>query len=86
MRGSICAISFVLAGLLLVPHVNANPLTFADGGHHIINYNVGENVEVDYGAPGISTSVELATGGSVLYHVYAYEDSYVTVSGGYVGG
>jgi hypothetical protein len=85
MRGSICAISFVLAGFLLVAHVNADPLTFADGGYHIINYNVGENVDVDYGAPGISTHVELATGGLVLYDISAFEDSRVTISGGYLG-
>jgi hypothetical protein len=86
MRRPIFVSSFILAVFLLVARVDADPLTFADGGYHIIDYNVGyENVDVDYGAPGVSTHVELATGGAVLYDISAWEDARVTVSGGYLG-
>ena len=53
---------------------------FNDGGHHIIDYEIDETVEVEYG-----TSVEIVAGGNISGYVEVWDNSQVTLSGGSIG-
>jgi len=58
-------------------------VNFNDGGQHIIDYAIYDDVYVDYRKPDTGTQVELVFGGSI-YNLIAYENSQVAVSGGEV--
>ena len=60
-------------------------LIFNDGGVHNIDYWIGEDVQVDYLAPGMQTTINLLDGGSTgsFYNIMA---SRINISGGSIGG
>jgi len=62
-------------------------LVYDDGGVHNIDYWIGEDVQVDYLAPGMQTTVNLLDGGRTgsSYNLMAYEDSRINISGGSIG-
>ena len=57
---------------------------FKDGGTHNISYIINDEVWVDYQSPGMQTTVNFLSGGSVDgdNDLYAYEDSRINISGG----
>ncbi|MHC4654055.1 MAG: PEP-CTERM sorting domain-containing protein [Planctomycetota bacterium] len=61
---------------------------FNDGGIYNIDYLITENVRVDYEASGMQTTVNLLDGGilSSRNFLAAYENSYVNILGGILGG
>jgi len=59
---------------------------FKDGLTHDINYSIDDNVWVDYEAPGMSTTVNLLTGGSVQEDIRGFTDARINVRGGSVIG
>jgi hypothetical protein len=61
---------------------------FNDGGIYNIDYQITENVRVDYEAPGMQTTVNLLDGGILDSRNFlaAYENSYVNILGGILGG
>ncbi|MBA7629779.1 hypothetical protein ES703_37283 [subsurface metagenome] len=63
-------------------------ITFADGGVHNINYEINDRVYVDYGTPGMRTTLNLLLYGAITngYEVRGYNDSYINMSGGWIGG
>ena len=58
---------------------------FNDGGTHNIDYSIGDNVQVQNGASGMPTTVNVLNGGSIGgVRLMALEDSRVNISGGSV--
>jgi len=61
-------------------------IDFCDGGVHEINSSnstgVDDIVRIDYGYPGIGTTVNLVLGGKIGYCLDAFENSNFTMSGG----
>lgn len=60
---------------------------FKDGQIHDINYEIKDNVWVDYESPGMQTQVNLLPGGVITdyYDLRAYSDSHVNILGGWIG-
>lgn len=60
---------------------------FNDGGSHTIDYVIGDYLRIDRKTPGAGTQLELVDGGRTTsgYHLQAFSDAVVTVSGGVVG-
>ncbi len=61
---------------------------FDDGLVHDIDYEISDSVRVDYGAPGMETTVNLLASGSMI-SLNTYEDSQINILGGsieYPGG
>jgi len=61
---------------------------YNDGGTHYISSVVDDEVWVDYQSPGVQTTVNLLSGGSLGggYHVYGHTDSRLNLAGGTVAG
>lgn len=59
-------------------------LTLADGRHHVLDHEV-DFVMVDWGAPGVGTTLDVVDGGAIGFSIQAYEDSRVNILGGRVG-
>ncbi|MHC4891619.1 MAG: hypothetical protein ACYTEO_19380, partial [Planctomycetota bacterium] len=61
---------------------------FNDGGIHDIDYEINDDVWVDYNAPGMETTVNLLDGGAITnnYDLHGYNDSYINIFGGSIGG
>ena len=61
---------------------------FKDGGIHNIDYEINDEVWVDWQAPpGMFTIVNWLPGGTITYYeMKAYEDSIINLSGGSIGG
>jgi len=76
----IMAVVLSLASSPVVGH-----LDFNDGQTHDIDYQINTEVWVDYQAPGMQTTVNLLNGGSILYDLRAYEDSWINIIGGSIG-
>ncbi len=57
---------------------------FKDGQTHDINYEIADDVWVDYESPGMQTTVNWLDGGEMLpsYTLEAYEDSRINIFGG----
>jgi hypothetical protein len=58
---------------------------FDDGGIHDIDYVIDDRVRVDYGAPGMETTVSLLHGGRIEVDLAAYENSQINILGGSIG-
>ena len=60
---------------------------FKDGQTHDIDYEINDDVWVDYQAPGTETTVNWLDGASMPsdYKLQAFEDSRINVSGGSIG-
>ncbi len=56
-------------------------IVFDDGGIHDITYLVNEDILVDFGSPGVRTTVNVLDGANLL-GVSSYEDSIINMSGG----
>jgi len=76
--------------LVLLFGVNqANGLVqFKDGLVHVIDYTINDDVWVDYQAPGMQTTVNLFTGGEIIFAeqsvLKGFNDSRLNISGGHV--
>jgi hypothetical protein len=86
MGNAAMKISVVMVIVFLVsPPVFAD-VYFEDGGNHTIDYTINDDVWVDYGEPGMQTTVNLVDGGSIEYppggRLWACEDSRINISGG----
>ncbi|MHC4461408.1 MAG: hypothetical protein ACYS6W_02265 [Planctomycetota bacterium] len=59
-------------------------IQFNDGGIHDIDYQINDDVWVDYNTPGMETTVNFLAGGSIAsgYELQAHEDSIVNIFGG----
>jgi len=57
---------------------------FNDGGTYNISTTINDDVWVDYGAPGMETTFNLLSGGSITgtYELEGYEDGHINISGG----
>lgn len=73
----------------LVLFVMSSPATglieFKDGQVHDINYEISDDVWVDYQVAAMQTKVNLLSGGSCR-DLYGHENSWMNISGGSVGG
>jgi len=57
-------------------------ITFDDGGVHNIDYQINDDVRVDYQSPVMNTTINWLDGGILYGQLDAYEDSVINVSGG----
>lgn len=78
----------ILVAILVVlwfglPEVMA--IILNDGEIHNIDYFVNDEIGIDYGMPGMQTTVNWLEGASSSYRVTAYEDSRLNVLGGSIG-
>jgi len=55
-----------------------------DGNTYNVNWQIPEDVRVDWEAPGMKTTVNLLNSGQINGYLWAYEDSHINVSGGSV--
>ena len=87
------SVEILAAAVVLL--VNASPvmalIQFNDGGVWDIDYEINDDVWVDYLRPGMQTTVNLLAGGSIidfLPHEYnmlqAFEDSRINIPGGLI--
>ncbi len=64
-------------------------IDFSDGGVHEINSSNSTGpediVRVDYGYPGVGTTLNVVSGGKIGWEVWAFESSNVNVLGGEIG-
>jgi hypothetical protein len=78
-------INLIMALILVVATGQGFGFTeYKDGGTHIINSTINNDVWVDYLKPAMQTTVSLVEGGST-YNLYGYGNSRLMVSGGSVG-
>jgi hypothetical protein len=75
---------FVAVVLFLGAHPALGVLEFKDGLTHDINYQIKDDVKVDWQAPGMYTTVNLLTGASVNspYYFRGYGHSRINMLGG----
>lgn len=79
---------WVMVGVLCVSSSQVMGwIQYNDGGTYDITTTINEDVWVDWEAPGMGTTVNVLSGGSILslYELRGYNDSILTVSGGSVG-
>ena len=59
-------------------------IEFNDGGVHDIDYEINDNVRVDYQSPGMGTTVNILEGGEITtYHyLHGFEDSIINIVDG----
>lgn len=76
----------VLVLFFALPRADA-VIDFNDGGIYDIDYEIDDDVRVDWEAPGMETTVNLLAGGAITlgYDLHGYNDSYINISGGSVG-
>jgi hypothetical protein len=55
---------------------------FDDGGHHIVDYSINDEVWVDYESPWAQTHLELWDGASISPNLRGYGHSRITIIGG----
>lgn len=81
--GVVMVVSCLCFGL---PRANA-VIDFNDGGIYDIDYEIDDDVRVDWEAPGMETTVNLLAGGAITpgYGLYGYNDSRINIFGGSVG-
>lgn len=60
-------------------------IIFNDGQTHNINYLVNDEINIDYDASGMKTTINWLEGANSSYKTNAYEDSKVNVLGGSIG-
>lgn len=60
---------------------------FKDGATHNIDYEINDDVWVDYQTPAVQTTFNLLNGGQIpsLYNLKGYNESRLNISGGTVG-
>lgn len=80
------AVMVVLVLFLALPRANA-VIDFNDGGIYNIDYEIDDDVRVDWEAPGMGTTINLLAGGAITagYDLHGYNDSRINISGGSVG-
>ncbi|HCC60049.1 MAG: hypothetical protein A2402_02470 [Candidatus Staskawiczbacteria bacterium RIFOXYC1_FULL_37_43] len=62
-------------------------IQFNDGGTHDIDYQINEDVWVDYQAPNMGTTLNLLSGGKIFEHkLKGYQDSRINILGGHMEG
>jgi len=83
MRRNRVKIMVVGVILLLCTSPVIAELRFDDGGIHNIDYAINDYVVVDFGLPGVKTTVNVLEGAS-LYWLEGYGDSIINVSGGWM--
>jgi hypothetical protein len=83
MKKSSTAILMAMSILIITAGQVFGLAEFKDGGTHNINSTINDLVWVDYGSPGVRTTVNLVAGGSVD-SLYGDQDSRVNISGGNV--
>jgi hypothetical protein len=81
----------VLAAAMVVFSITSPAMAvveFNDGGIHDIDYEINDDVRVDYEAPGMQTTLNLLVGGAMPYpsSLYGYNDSHINLSGGSIEG
>jgi len=61
---------------------------YNDGGTHDISTTINDDVWVDYLAPGMGTTVNVLSGGSIPspYKIQGFNDGQINIDGGTVGG
>jgi len=82
----VLAAIFALGIFGVVPEKAVALVTFDDGQIYNINYQINDDVWVDYQSPGMQTTVNLLDGGVLpsSYSLAGYEDSVINMSGGSV--
>jgi len=74
------AVLFTITALLAG---SANGVTyFNDGGRHIVDYSINDEVWVDYESPWAQTHLELWDGGSISPYLKGFGHSLITILGG----
>ena len=63
-------------------------IEYDDGGTHNISTTINDDVSVDDKTPGVGTTVNVLTGTNIPdpYKLQSFNDSSLTMSGGYVDG
>jgi hypothetical protein len=64
--------------------VNAIPVYFEDGGSHIIDYVIDDDVYIDLNPPAQATTVNIHEGSNIDHRVYVYNDGILDIDGGQV--
>lgn len=82
----VLAAIFALGIFGVVPEKAVALVTFDDGQIYNINFQINDDVWVDYQSPGMQTTVNLLDGGVIpsSYSLIGYEDSVINMSGGSV--
>lgn len=70
-----------LAVILIAGQANAI-VNFNDGGNHIIDYVINDEVFVDYDTPAAGTQINIISGGWLTSGLEAYGISRITINGG----
>lgn len=80
----VTAVTLVLS--LALPRADAT-LYFDDGGIHDIDYEINDDVYVDYKSPGMGTTVNLLPSGAITesHDLLGFNNSRINISGGSVG-
>jgi hypothetical protein len=74
---------WVMVGVLFLAALPASAgVFFNDGKIHNIDYEIDDDVWVDYGYPGMKTTLNLLDGGRVVRYLMAFEDSRINILGG----
>jgi len=76
---------FLVAVVVSLAGSPSPALHFSDGQVHDIDYEIEDNVYVDFGAPGMETTVNLLDGGRIMRgsgSLEAHEDSRINIFGG----
>lgn len=81
-------ICFVMVVLFLCSPYASGTIHFKDGLTHNINYQINDNVWVDYQSPSMYTTVNLLAGASISspYYFRGYGHSRINVRGGSING
>jgi hypothetical protein len=84
MRNKSVTIWVMVAVLLMAAGQGFGTVYFSDGGTHNIDYEISDDVWVDWEAPGVHTRVNWLSGAVTPGFLRGYEDSIIKISGGSV--
>jgi hypothetical protein len=74
----------ILASVLVFGGSASAAIEFNDGGYHVIDYVINDEVKVDYDRTDAGTQIEIVSGGWLTSGLDAYGTSMITIDGGRV--
>jgi len=84
MKSASLTIPLMIVVLSLTTEQLRATVDFADGNTYDIDYEINDDIRLDYQSPGTGTTVNLLDGGYTFW-VNTYEDSILNMSGGLIG-
>ncbi len=82
MKNPEMTICLMMAVLVIAAGEALGLIEFKDGGTHDIDYEIRDDVRVDWETPGVHTRVNWLSGAVTLGFLRGYEDSIINISGG----